>query len=51
MTRTADIQKIPHQYLPQDFILTNWESLEPFFKELSERPIDSKVTLEKWLML
>jgi oligoendopeptidase F len=49
MTRTADIQKIPHQYLPQDFILTNWESLEPFFKELSERPIDSKITLEKWL--
>ena len=49
MTRTADIKKMPHVYLPQDFVLTNWESLEPYFKELTERPIDSKITLEKWL--
>ena len=49
MTRTADIKKLTHTYLPQDFVLTNWETIEPFFKELNERPIESKVTLEKWL--
>jgi len=49
MTRTADIKKLSHNYLPQDFVLTNWETVEPFFKELNERPIDSKATLEKWL--
>ena len=49
MTRTADIKKLTHNYLPQDFVLTNWETVEPFFKELNERPIESKATLEKWL--
>jgi oligoendopeptidase F len=49
MTRTADIKKLAHNYLPQDFVLTNWETVAPFFKELNERPIESKVTLEKWL--
>jgi oligoendopeptidase F len=49
MNRTADIKKLIHNYLPQDFVLTNWETIEPFFKELSERPIESKLTLEAWL--
>ena len=49
MLRTADIQKLAHHYLPADFTLTNWESIEPFFTELSDRPIDNKEMLEKWL--
>jgi len=49
MLRTADIQKTPHHYLPADFILTDWSGLEPFFKELSDRPLHSKSALEKWL--
>lgn len=49
MLRTADIQKLAHHYLPTDFILTNWESVEPFFKELNDRPLDTKIALEKWL--
>lgn len=49
MTRTADIKKLPHNYLPVDFELTNWEVLEPYFKELAERPIESKFALEQWL--
>lgn len=49
MQRTADIQKLSHKYLPADFILTDWASLEPFFKELKERPIDSVANLEAWL--
>jgi len=50
MLRTADIKKTPHNYLPTDYILTDWAGLEPFFKELSDRPLNSKADLEKWLL-
>ena len=49
MQRTADIQKLSHKYLPADFIVTDWASLEPFFKELNERSILSLQDLEAWL--
>jgi oligoendopeptidase F len=49
MLRTADIQKLAHHYLPKDFILSDWASLEPYFIELSDRPIDDAAELEKWL--
>ncbi|QGW29937.1 M3 family oligoendopeptidase [Phnomibacter ginsenosidimutans] len=49
MIYSADIQKLPRHYLPQNFTLSTWEALEPFFKELLERPINSKAELEKWL--
>ncbi len=49
MLRTADIQKLPHHYLPKDFILTDWASLEPYFIELSDRPLEDAAALEKWL--
>lgn len=49
MTPTADIQKLPRHYLPTDFRITNWENLEPFFKELLERNLESKPALEQWL--
>lgn len=46
---TADIKKIPRSFLPEDFTVTAWNKLEPYFKELLERPINSKSDLEKWL--
>ncbi|MBK8522155.1 MAG: M3 family oligoendopeptidase [Chitinophagaceae bacterium] len=46
---TADIKKLPRQFVPKDFTVTNWQSLEPFFKDLLERNIDTKADLEKWL--
>lgn len=49
MLRTADIQKLAHHFLPKDFILTDWACLEPYFIELTERPIENKLGLEKWL--
>jgi oligoendopeptidase F len=49
MTHSADIKKLPRQLLPKDFVVKDWESLEPYFKELSERNIDSVSTLEQWL--
>jgi oligoendopeptidase F len=49
MHRTADIQKRPHQFLPANFELTQWEGLEPYFKALLDREITNKLTLESWM--
>lgn len=49
MNYTADIQKMPRHYLPENFILKDWLSIESFFKELEERKINSRPDLEKWL--
>ena len=46
---TAQITSIPRNYLPKDFKITDWPALEPYFKELLERSINSKQELEKWL--
>ncbi len=49
MNYSADIQKLPRKLLPEDFTITDWPALEPYFQELLERPINSKQDLEKWL--
>ena len=49
MTYSADIKKLPRHFLPADFSITNWGSLEPYLKNLEEREISSVVDLEKWL--
>src|SRR6187431_1301664 len=49
MTYSAEIKKLPRHYLPADFEVKNWTLLEPYFKELVERKIDSAETLEQWL--
>jgi oligoendopeptidase F len=49
MTLTADIKKLERHYVPADFVITDWNSLEPYFKELVERPVNSREELEKWL--
>ncbi|HEX7845851.1 MAG TPA: M3 family oligoendopeptidase [Chitinophagaceae bacterium] len=49
MSNTANIQKLPRHFLPADFVVSNWETLEPYFKELDKRSIDSEKDLEQWL--
>ena len=46
---TADIQKLPRHFLPAGFTITSWADLEPYFKNLDERVIDSPAALEQWL--
>ena len=46
---SADIKKIPRHYIPEDFTVSDWAGLEPFFKELLDREPDSKESLEQWL--
>lgn len=49
MEYTAELRKAPRQFLPEDFTITTWEALEPYLKELLERPILSGAELEKWM--
>ena len=46
---TAAIQKTPRHFLPNNFEVTDWPSLEPYFKDLSERNIDTTESMEQWL--
>jgi oligoendopeptidase F len=49
MEFSADIKKLPRNYLPGDFSITDWDSLEPYFTELASREIRSREQLEDWL--
>ena len=47
---SADIQKLPRHFVPADFVLTDWASIEPYFKSVAEREINTKEELEQWLL-
>lgn len=49
MKYSADIEKMQRHFLPDDFQLKDWASLEPWLKNLLERDIESKEKLEQWL--
>ena len=49
MNYSADIKKLPRHFLPKDFVVSNWEGLEPFFRNLDKRTITSISELEQWL--
>ena len=49
MDHTADIKKIERRFLPANFIVKNWAGLEPYFKNLLDRSINSITDLEQWL--
>jgi len=46
---SADIQAVSRKFLPENFIVTGWDMLEPYFKQLVDRPLQSKGDLEQWL--
>ena len=37
MTLSADIKKLERRFVPNDFVVTTWELLEPFFKDLARQ--------------
>lgn len=49
MQLSAAIQKLPRTFLPEDFVISQWEQLEPYFINLGERDIQSVAGLEQWL--
>ncbi|SHL86609.1 oligoendopeptidase F [Chitinophaga jiangningensis] len=46
---SADIKKTPRHFLPEDFKVTTWEALQPYYDELQQRPVNNVAELEKWL--
>lgn len=49
MKYSAEIEKLPRHFLPKDFTITTWETLEQYFKNLDERLLRSLTDLEQWL--
>ncbi len=45
----APLEKIARHFLPEDFKVTDWEGLKPWFENLVNRPLTDLATLEKWL--
>ena len=46
---TAHIEKLKRHFIPDDFTVTDWEHLEPYFKDLLERKIETSQDFEQWL--
>ena len=49
MQYTAELKKPERHFLPEGYVLTDWNGLEPYFKDLEQRKLDSPQALEKWL--
>src|SRR4051794_12627573 len=49
MNYTANINAPERHFLPADCVITDWKNLEPYFKDLLERKVESTQDLEKWL--
>ncbi|MER3498260.1 MAG: M3 family oligoendopeptidase [Chitinophagaceae bacterium] len=49
MNYTANITTPERKFLPKDFRITDWQSLEPYFKNLLERNFQSAEEFEQWL--
>ncbi len=49
MALSADIKKLARHFVPADFTVTDWENLEPFFKNLVDRPLHNQADLEQWM--
>jgi oligoendopeptidase F len=49
MNYSAGIKKLPRHFLPENFCITNWKVLEPYFINLYERKINSVEELIQWL--
>ena len=39
MHLSADIKKIERHFLPNNFTVTSWEAVEPYFKNLLDRTL------------
>jgi len=48
-TLNANIQKLPRKFLPENFTVTTWDALQPYYEALKERPINNAGELEQWL--
>src|SRR5207249_3992479 len=51
MTASAYVpETFPRQWLPREAELKTWEQIEPWYRQLLDRPIGSAAELEEWLV-
>ena len=50
ISTASDLKKPVRHFLPADYVITDWKSLEPYFQDLEQRPLDTRADLEKWLL-
>ncbi|MDP9042372.1 MAG: M3 family oligoendopeptidase [Bacteroidota bacterium] len=48
-TLSANIEKPVRVFLPENLVITDWNSISSFFEDLAERPLQTSADLEKWL--
>ena len=46
---TLTINQPERHYLPADFVMTDWESLKPYFEELYNRSLTNVADLKAWM--
>jgi len=46
----TDTARPPRHYLPEEFFVTDWAALVPFFQELQDRAVPDAAALERWLL-
>ncbi|HXB28961.1 MAG TPA: M3 family oligoendopeptidase [Puia sp.] len=49
-TLSANIEKPIRVFLPENFVISDWNSIASFFEDLAERPLKTVIDLEKWLI-
>ena len=49
-TLSANIEKPIRVFLPENFIISDWDSISSYFEDLVERPLQTAADLEKWLI-
>ena len=45
----VSLEKAPRNYLPENYRLSTWGKLQPYFEDLKKRPINSIEELQQWL--
>ncbi|MBK7098039.1 MAG: M3 family oligoendopeptidase [Sphingobacteriales bacterium] len=45
----TNIKPAPRQFLPEDFVITDWDTLKPYFENLLNRALNSLSDLKLWL--
>jgi len=49
MNAALEIPKRPaRKFLPENFAVTSWDVLRPYFEDLNQRKLDSVASLKKW---
>lgn len=46
----APLKRPARRFVPEDFVLTSWDKLKPYFDNLLERPVDTVADLRKWFV-